>query len=119
MKRTTRGQFVVAAVFGHVGAGEDAERRADQHRDRGHDQAADDRVEQAAGRAGRRRHFGEHRERQAAEAFPQQHARISTSQERPNAVARIGEAHGDGVAAAAAGVERGVDAPWSDPRPVR
>ena len=27
-----RGQLVVAAVFGHVGAGQDADRRADQHR---------------------------------------------------------------------------------------
>ena len=34
MKRTTDGQPVVAAVFGHVGAGQDADRRADQHRER-------------------------------------------------------------------------------------
>ena len=40
----------------------------------GHDQAADDRIEQAAVGAGRRRHLGEDRERQAAEALPQQHA---------------------------------------------
>ncbi len=34
--------------------------------------------------------------------FQNSTARISTSQDRPNAVARIGERHGDAVAAAAA-----------------
>ena len=68
----------------------------------GQHQAAHDRIEQAAGRAGRRRHLGEDRERQAAEAFPQQHAE---DQHQPaEAEQRGGERqhHGDGVAAAAA-----------------
>ena len=38
------------------------------------DQAAENRIEQAAARTGRRRHLREHRERQAAEALPQQRA---------------------------------------------
>ena len=68
----------------------------------GHHQAAHDGVEQAAGRAGRRRHLGEHRERQAAEALPQQHAE---DQHQPaEAERRRGERqrHGDRVVAAAA-----------------
>ena len=63
------GELGVAAVLGHVGAGQHAERRAEQHREHGEDQAADDRVEQAAGAARRRRHLGEHRERQSAHAL--------------------------------------------------
>ena len=64
------GELVVAAVFGHIGAGENADRRADRDREHGQHQAADDGVEQAAGRAGRRRHLREYRERQPAEALP-------------------------------------------------
>ena len=54
MKRTTR-RAGVAAVFGQVGAGQDADRRADHDRET-HHQAADDGIEQAAIGAGRRRH---------------------------------------------------------------
>ena len=52
MNRTTIGEPRLSAIFGHVGAGEDPDRGADQDRDAGHAQAADDRVEQAAGRPG-------------------------------------------------------------------
>ena len=51
-----RGQAVVPAVFGEIGAGEQAERRADADADHGHDDRADDGVAQAAfGRSRRRR----------------------------------------------------------------
>ena len=106
MKRTTMVEPVVAAVFGHVGAGQDADRRADRDGEDRQDQAADDRIEQAAGGAGRRRHLGEDREREAAEALPEQRAQ---DQHQPaEAEQRGGErqAHHDGVAAAAGGVER-------------
>ena len=49
-------QPAVAAVLGQVGAGQDADRRADQRSpSNGHDQAADDRVQQAAAGTRRRR----------------------------------------------------------------
>ena len=55
-----RGEPVVLAVFGEIGAGEQAERRADADADHGHDDRADDGVEQAAiGRSRRRRVLGE------------------------------------------------------------
>ena len=68
-------EFVVAAVLGHVGAGKDAERRADQDAETGEDQAADDRIEQAAASAaGRRGHLGEHLKGEPAESLPHQRA---------------------------------------------
>src|SRR5262249_28976776 len=45
------GEAIVPAVLGHVGAGQNAERRADEHGEHGEHQAADDRIEQAAVRA--------------------------------------------------------------------
>ena len=62
------------AVFRHVGAGEQAERRADGDAEGGHDQRADDGVEQAARGAGRRRHLGEDVEVEAGKTVPQQGA---------------------------------------------
>jgi hypothetical protein len=44
-------ELVVASVLGEVGAGQDADRRADGDGENGDDQAADDGVQQAAGRA--------------------------------------------------------------------
>ncbi len=89
----------VAAVFGEIGAGEDADRRGEREADRRDDQAADDRVEQAAHDAGRRRHLGEYVERQAAKALPEQRAedqRQPHEAERGGGVAEDGP---DGVAA--------------------
>ena len=69
------GQPAVAAVFGHVGAGQDADRRADRHTQARHDQAADDGVEQAAVGARRRRHLGEDaRARGRSKPLPEQGA---------------------------------------------
>ena len=65
------GELRVAAVLGHVGAGEDADRRADDDAHHGQDQAADDGVGEAAGAARRRRVLGEDRQREAGEAVPQ------------------------------------------------
>ena len=73
MKRTTMVSLRVAPILGHVGAGQHAERRAEQHREHGEDQAADDRVQQPAGAARRRRHLGEDREREPAHALHDQH----------------------------------------------
>ena len=66
-----RGELSVAAVFGHVGARHHADRRAEQDAENRHDQTASDRVQQAAGRPGRRGHFGEDRKAEAAEAVPE------------------------------------------------
>ena len=74
MKRTTGVRRECAAVLGHVGAGEHADRRADQDRQHRHDDAADDRVEQAAFAARRRRHLREHGDAEARESFPEQGA---------------------------------------------
>ena len=63
-----RGEARIAAVFGHVGAGEDADRRADDDADDGQDEAADDGVGEAAGAARRRRVGGEDLERQAGDS---------------------------------------------------
>ncbi len=56
-------------VFGEVDAGEDADRRAEQRRQRHHRERAEDGVGEAADLGlRRRRHLGEQRERQAADA---------------------------------------------------
>ena len=102
------GQFVVAAIFSHVGAGQNAERRADQHRDDRHHQAAGDRIEQTAGRPRRRRHFGEDRKREAAEAFPQQHRQNDHQPAQAETRRPVGEPHGDDVAASALCIEPGI-----------
>ncbi len=61
------------AVFGEIGSGEQAERRADADPDHGHDDRADDGVAQAAiGRAGRRRVLGEDRQVEAGQAVVEQ-----------------------------------------------
>ena len=65
------GEHIVAAIFGHISAGQDSDRRADGHGQDGEDQTADNRIEETAGGAGRRGHFGENRQRQAREALPQ------------------------------------------------
>ena len=81
-----RGEAGVAAVFGEIGAGENAERRSDDQPDHGDDQAADDRIQQAADDAGRRRHLGEDVDRKAADALPEQgrqdDARASSGRKR-------------------------------------
>ena len=66
------GQLGVAAVFSHVGPGQNADGRADGDPERRHDDAAHDRVQQAARAAGRRRHLGEDLEGQSAQAVPEQ-----------------------------------------------
>ena len=66
------GELGVTAILGHIGPGQHAERRAEQDGEHGEDQAADDRVQQPAGAAGRRRHLGEDRKRQAAHALDHQ-----------------------------------------------
>ena len=48
MKRITEVSLSLRAVFGEIGAGEHAERRADADADHGHDERADDGIEQAA-----------------------------------------------------------------------
>ena len=97
MKRTTLASLLVAAVLGQVGAGQDADRRADQRRaSTVMIRLPKIGVEQAAGRARRRRHLGEDRERQAAEALRTSRTpRIQTSQPRPKAVAASDRVIGD------------------------
>ena len=75
-------------------------------RERRHDQAADDGIEQAAVGAGRRRHLGEDLEREAAEALPEQYAEDEHQPAEPEQRRGKRERHRDVVAAAAAGVER-------------
>ena len=67
-----RAEPLIAAIFGEIGAGQNPDRGADQHRQRRQDQAADDRVEQPAVRTGRRRHLGEDAQRQPGHALPDQ-----------------------------------------------
>ena len=62
----------MAAILGHIGAGQDTDRGADHDGNHGEDEAADNRIEQAASRAGRRGHFGKYCHRQAGKALPQQ-----------------------------------------------
>ena len=69
-----RGQPVMAAVLGHIGSRQDADRGADENREHREDQAADDRIEQAAGGTRWRRHFREHGHGQPAQPFPDQGA---------------------------------------------
>ncbi|KAG1438083.1 hypothetical protein G6F57_019993 [Rhizopus arrhizus] len=65
-------QPAALAVFRQVGAGQDADRRADQRAHARHDHAAEDRVDQAAGLPRRRRDLGEQRVRQRGRALGQQ-----------------------------------------------
>ena len=65
-------RLVVAAIFRHIGSGQNAERRADERREHGHDQAADDGVQQTALRERRRRRHGEDIDAEPAEAFEKQ-----------------------------------------------
>jgi len=68
-----RSEPVVAAVFGQVSAGEQAQGRADADADHGHDDRAGDGVEQAAlGRSRRRGVLGEQLNAQAGDAVIQQ-----------------------------------------------
>ena len=81
-----RGEARIAAVFGHVGAGENADRRADDDAHDGEDEAADDGVGEAAGAARRRRVGGEHLEGQAREAVPQKRRQ---DEEQPHGAERV------------------------------
>src|SRR5579872_4020038 len=79
----------MAAVFGQVGAGEDADRCADQDGYGGENQTAEDGIEKAAARTGRRRHLREYSQGQSAEALPEQR---SEDQDQPaEAENRCGE----------------------------
>jgi hypothetical protein len=61
------------AVFGEIGAREQPERRADADADHGHDDRADDRVQQAAiGGTRRRRVLGKDVKAKAGEAVEEQ-----------------------------------------------
>ena len=71
-KRMTLLKREVAAVLGKVGAREYADRRADQHADHGHDDAAVDGIQQPPRRARRRRHCGKQLQRHAGKAARQQ-----------------------------------------------
>ena len=53
----------------------------------GHDEAADDGVQQAAGAAGRRRHLGEDGGAEAGKPFQNSAPRMSASMPRPTVVA--------------------------------
>ena len=107
-----RRQPAVAAVFGHVGAGQDADRRADEHARARHDQAADDGVA-----AGRRRLPGggvisvKTAGDRPPRPFEQASTRISTSTARPSPAAAQRQAHDRPCfgALAAGGVSAAVD----------
>ena len=100
----------VSAILGHVGAGQDTDRRADDDRQDGDHDRADDGVQQAAGRAWRRRVLGEDRQREPAHSLENQRAE---DQDQPaQAEGRGGESERpcDRVAHAAADVKGGVRA---------
>ena len=65
MKRVMGASAAALAEFGEVGAGQDADRRADQDAEAVITEAAGDGVEQTAGAAGRRSHLREHHRRRA------------------------------------------------------
>ena len=99
-------EFRVAAVFGEIGAGEDADRRGERQADRRDDEAADNGVEQAARDAGRRYILGEHVERQAADALPQQRAEDQCEPDQAEGGGGVAQRRPDAVARLAAGIER-------------
>ena len=69
MKRVALPSQPLLAVLGQIDAGQDADRRAEQGRPRHHHERAEDRVGEPAGlRLRRRRHLGEERQAQAADA---------------------------------------------------
>src|SRR6202035_4263217 len=95
------------AIFGEIGAGEQAERRADADTDDGHDDRADDSVAQAAfGRSGRRRVGVKYLEAQPDKAVIEQREQ---DQREPGDAEQGGaetERADDDVGAAAASVDR-------------
>ena len=86
MKRVL-GEPAALAVLGEIDAGENADRRADEHREADHDHAADDRVRETACAAGRRRHLGEEVERRPPTPRRITSKRIHASQKSPNTIA--------------------------------
>jgi hypothetical protein len=72
-KAHDRGRARIAAIFGHVRARKNTDRRPKQHRQNCHDQATHNRVQQPAIGARRWRHFREDFERKPAKTLPQQH----------------------------------------------
>src|SRR5258706_11533586 len=69
-----RSELGVAPVLRQVRPGENPNGRTDHHAERGHHQAADDRVQQTAVATGRRRHFGEDGDAQAAQSLEYERA---------------------------------------------
>ena len=87
-KRTTKASCRVPAIFRQIGAGKDADRRADQHAPARHHQAADDGVgKPARAMPGGGVVWVNNVERQGRDALPEQRTRMNASQTRPNTAA--------------------------------
>jgi hypothetical protein len=84
-------------VLGEVGAGEDADRRADQRARARHEDAPEDRVGEPAVAAGRRGHLGEERVAKRRPALPEQHADDPDEPEEPEGERDRGDSHHHGV----------------------
>src|SRR5213078_1776843 len=87
-----RAQARGAGVLRKIGAGEHADRTADEDTDQGHDHAAVDRVQQSAAAAGGRRHGGEQLERHARQAVADERPENGPEKEQPDGGREAGEA---------------------------
>ena len=98
-----KGEPRILAVFRQVGASQHAERRADGDADHRHDQAADDRIQETAVAARRRRHLREDVERQPCEALPEQHHENHEQSRQADGRGRDAQAQPHGVSATSRG----------------
>src|SRR5206468_6668876 len=81
-----------AGVLRKIGAGEHADRTADENADHGHDHAAVDRAQQSAAAAGGRRHGGEQLKRHARQAVADERPENGAEKEQPDGGREAGEA---------------------------